>query len=47
MSKMVVLSCTSLLLLLAAGPHDEFTKRKAVEAYEIRPGGSDDATVCR
>lgn len=39
MSKLVGLACSAMLLLLAARPQsDRFSKYKAVEAYEIRPG---------
>jgi len=39
MSKLIGLTCTSLLLLLAAKPQEnQFAKYKAIETYEIRPG---------
>jgi hypothetical protein len=38
-SGMIVLICTSMLLFLAAKPqNDRFSKYKAVEGYEVRPG---------
>ena len=38
-STTINITCTGLLLLLVASPRsDKFTKYKAVEAYEIRPG---------
>ena len=39
MSKLAVLGCSAMLLLLGQSQqHENFSKYKAVEAYEIRPG---------
>jgi hypothetical protein len=39
MSKLAVIGCTALLLMLNANPdRTQFSKYKTVEAYEIRPG---------
>jgi hypothetical protein len=39
MSKLIGFACTSLLLLLAAKPQEnQFSKYKAIETYEVRPG---------
>ena len=53
MSKLAGLACTTMLLLLAAtSQSDKYSKYKAVEAYEVRPGilmmprYSSDGQVC-
>lgn len=53
MSKLIGVICTFVLLFLAMKPHsDRFSKYKAIETYEIRPGilmmprYSDNGQVC-
>jgi hypothetical protein len=53
MSRMAVGTSAAVLLLLAAGPRNErFTKYRAIQAYEVRPGilmmprYADDGQVC-
>lgn len=54
MSRLSILASAAVVLLLQAGPQNgKFTKYKAVEAYEIRPGilmmpqYADDGQVCK